>query len=233
MMIKNNACSQWFSYIWLQHEVNRSWVCKQVYSLIFCQARVLLAILLHWFCTSSFISLPPEDRHDIHHVLSRVCWKAGDKMWKLRSRFWSGQVKFDRLRLELVQLQTLIIVTFCAKPANVITVTSQYKYLKKLECIQWVVIYAGDWSSCFEWCLSKPNHCTQLWVEVRRNGSAPSWQGCSNIQDTVCPVADKELVEDTWCENPKEDCKVQHSGQVSLDDNIDVSACQWEVSWAL
>ncbi len=60
-------------------------------------------------------------------------------------------------------------------------------------------IPAGDWSSCFEWCLSKPNHCTQIWVEVRRNGSGLSWSGCSNIQDTVCPVADKELVEHTDC----------------------------------
>ena len=33
----------------------------------------------------------------------------------------------------------------------------------------------GDWASCFEWCLSKPNHCTQLWVEVRRNGSYLLW----------------------------------------------------------
>ena len=67
---------------------------------------------------------------------------------------------------------------------------------------------AGDWSSCFEWCLSKPNHCTQIWVEVRRNGSGLRWEGCSNIQDTVCPVADKELVEHTTCDNPEEDCKV-------------------------
>jgi hypothetical protein len=24
-----------------------------------------------------------------------------------------------------------------------------------------------DWASCFEWCLSKPNFCTQLWATVR------------------------------------------------------------------
>ena len=62
-------------------------------------------------------------------------------------------------------------------------------------------------------------------MEVRRNGSGLSWEGCSNIQvsstcdslydscsniqDTVCPVADKELVEHTVCDNPDEDCKVR------------------------
>ena len=77
-------------------------------------------------------------------------------------------------------------------------------------------IPAGDWSSCFEWCLSKPNHCTQIWVEVRRNGSGLSWSGCSNIQDTVCPVADKELVEHTDCDNPEEDCKVGDTLDINI-----------------
>ena len=44
---------------------------------------------------------------------------------------------------------------------------------------------------------------------MRRNGSGLTWSGCSNIQDTVCPVADKELVEHTDCDNPEEDCKVR------------------------
>ena len=43
---------------------------------------------------------------------------------------------------------------------------------------------------------------------MRRNGSGLTWSGCSNIQDTVCPVADKELVEHSDCDNPEEDCKV-------------------------
>ena len=68
----------------------------------------------------------------------------------------------------------------------------------------------GDWSSCFEWCLSKPNHCTQIWVEVRRNGTELTWEGCTNVHDTICPVSDKELVEHTWCDNAsaREDCKL-------------------------
>ena len=59
---------------------------------------------------------------------------------------------------------------------------------------------AGDWASCFEWCLSKPNHCVQLWAEVRRNGSEVEFTGCQQVVDTVCPVADSQLVERSACE---------------------------------
>ena len=35
-----------------------------------------------------------------------------------------------------------------------------------------------EWSSCFEWCLSKPNNCVQLFVTVRKNGSDLQWSDC-------------------------------------------------------
>ena len=37
-------------------------------------------------------------------------------------------------------------------------------------------------------------------MEVRRNGTQLDWHNCREVQDTVCPVADKELVEETRCE---------------------------------
>ena len=64
----------------------------------------------------------------------------------------------------------------------------------------------GEWSSCFEWCLSKPNHCVHLWAAVRKNGSEVVWSGCRAVVDSICPVSDKELVEDMECEDRDEDC---------------------------
>jgi hypothetical protein len=57
----------------------------------------------------------------------------------------------------------------------------------------------GEWASCWEWCLSKPSTCVHLLVSVRRNGSAVTWRGCTAVTDTVCPVADRELVEAMPC----------------------------------
>ena len=57
----------------------------------------------------------------------------------------------------------------------------------------------GSWSSCWEWCLSKPSTCVHLITSVRRNGSSVRWTGCSSVTDTVCPVADRELVEEMAC----------------------------------
>ena len=66
---------------------------------------------------------------------------------------------------------------------------------------------AGEWASCFEWCLSKPNNCVQLWAAVRKNGSELIWSGCREVSDNIYPVQDKELVEDMECENRDEDCE--------------------------
>ena len=55
------------------------------------------------------------------------------------------------------------------------------------------------WASCWEWCLSKPSTCVHLHASVRRNGSSVTWHGCSGMRDTVCPVADRDLVETMPC----------------------------------
>ena len=34
-----------------------------------------------------------------------------------------------------------------------------------------------------------------------------SWSGCREVSDTICPVADKELVEHMVCDNRDEDCE--------------------------
>ncbi|XP_023328949.1 uncharacterized protein LOC111701769 [Eurytemora carolleeae] len=60
------------------------------------------------------------------------------------------------------------------------------------------------WASCFEWCLSKPNFCTQVHAEVRKNGTNIVWKDCSLISDTVCPVSDEDLVERITCNNEDE-----------------------------
>ena len=45
-------------------------------------------------------------------------------------------------------------------------------------------------------------------MQVRRNGSGLRWEECSGLQDTVCPVADREQVEQTYCD-VQEDCQVR------------------------
>ena len=45
-----------------------------------------------------------------------------------------------------------------------------------------------DWISCYEWCLSKSNHCVKLWAQVRKNGTDIVLDQCTNIQDITYKV---------------------------------------------
>ena len=45
-----------------------------------------------------------------------------------------------------------------------------------------------DWMSCYEWCLSKSNHCVKIWAQVRKNGTDVVLDQCTNIQDITCKV---------------------------------------------
>ena len=52
-------------------------------------------------------------------------------------------------------------------------------------------------------------------MQVRRNGSGLRWEECSGLQDTVCPVADREQVEQTYCD-VQEDCQVRGDLLITL-----------------
>ena len=41
------------------------------------------------------------------------------------------------------------------------------------------------WLSCYEWCISDPGgNCTQIWAEVRQNGTDANFFECSNVTYT-------------------------------------------------
>ncbi|XP_050443350.1 uncharacterized protein LOC126847236 [Adelges cooleyi] len=63
-----------------------------------------------------------------------------------------------------------------------------------------------DWSSCSEWCLSKPSGgCAQIYVNIRNNGSAVLFQNCSHIVNKTCFGIDPENAKKYTC--IRDECK--------------------------
>lgn len=63
---------------------------------------------------------------------------------------------------------------------------------------------ACDWVSCAEWCLSNPSgSCSQIFVNLRRNGSSLMFNNCSFILEKKCIGIDME-------EAPKLRCILEH-----------------------
>lgn len=62
------------------------------------------------------------------------------------------------------------------------------------------------WSSCSEWCLSKPSGgCAQIYVNIRQNGSALLFQNCSHFVNKTCFGFDPENAKKYTC--IRDDCK--------------------------
>lgn len=63
-----------------------------------------------------------------------------------------------------------------------------------------------DWSSCSEWCLSKPSGgCAQIYVNIRHNGSALLLHNCSHIVNKTCFGFDPENAKKYTC--IRDECK--------------------------
>lgn len=63
-----------------------------------------------------------------------------------------------------------------------------------------------EWSSCSEWCLSKPSGgCAQIYVNIRQNGSAMLFQNCSHIVNKTCFGFDPENAKKYTC--IRDECK--------------------------
>lgn len=63
-----------------------------------------------------------------------------------------------------------------------------------------------EWGSCGEWCLSKSSgSCTQIWVNLRRNGSNLIFQNCTQAITKACHGIDKEKVKKHSC--IQDECK--------------------------
>lgn len=64
-----------------------------------------------------------------------------------------------------------------------------------------------DWSSCSEWCLSKPSGgCAQIYVNIRRNGSALLLHNCSHVVNKTCFGFDPENAKKYTC--IRDECKM-------------------------
>lgn len=63
-----------------------------------------------------------------------------------------------------------------------------------------------EWSSCSEWCLSKPSSgCAQIYVNIRQNGSAVLLQNCSHVVNKTCFGFDPENAKKYTC--IRDECK--------------------------
>ncbi|CAI6365174.1 unnamed protein product [Macrosiphum euphorbiae] len=63
-----------------------------------------------------------------------------------------------------------------------------------------------DWSSCSEWCLSKPSGgCAQIYVNIRQNGSALLLHNCSHVVNKTCFGFDPENAKRYTC--IRDECK--------------------------
>ncbi|VVC34136.1 Hypothetical protein CINCED_3A000542 [Cinara cedri] len=63
-----------------------------------------------------------------------------------------------------------------------------------------------NWSSCSEWCLSKPSGgCVQIYVNIRQNGSAMLFQNCSHTVNKTCFGFDPENAKKYTC--IRDECK--------------------------
>lgn len=63
-----------------------------------------------------------------------------------------------------------------------------------------------DWSSCSEWCLSKPSGgCAQIYVNIRRNGSALLLHNCTHVVNKTCFGFDPENAKKYTC--IRDECK--------------------------
>ncbi|XP_050519739.1 uncharacterized protein LOC126893499 [Daktulosphaira vitifoliae] len=63
-----------------------------------------------------------------------------------------------------------------------------------------------DWSSCSEWCLSKPGGgCAQIYVNIRNNGSTLLFQKCSDVFNKTCFGIDPENAKKYTC--IRDECK--------------------------
>lgn len=57
-----------------------------------------------------------------------------------------------------------------------------------------------SWVSCAEWCLSNPSGpCTQLYVNLRKNGSSLLFKNCSNSFNKICYGLDFEEAKKLRC----------------------------------
>jgi len=81
--------------------------------------------------------------------------------------------------------------------------------------IQTIKGNCSNWRSCYEWCKSDSGgDCTQIYAEVRENGTNAKFTGCTNIFQKTCPTLNDPPANQTW------DCKNIDNYQCSSLDKV-------------